>query len=185
MPHSFHSWMRRDGAVADATLTVKASAISYLGGEAYYPESTRFVRGITDWESEIVVTDFIGIPRAVDPPNEGDISETDHFEWSNGSGDIHFSNISLQAGFLDIFSGGYSFVPYWGIYLPGDQDEIDLPPLTTDADDAQIIAMMLMHYRTRPGFVYDQWSYDDLGREAHEAYAINAFYFFRDGGGFF
>lgn len=172
--HYFSSWMPREGALADATLTVVANAFSFsdVDGDGeedlVYPFSVRYLRGVTNWASEVTVGDWIGISQP-DDPDYGGVVTDNRLAWEGGAGDYHFTNVRI---IRDLSTAPR---PYWDMILPGDQVEVDLPLLPEDlasiSGDAQFD---VWHHRVRPGFDYDLWSYGDLGRDAQDGYSANA-----------
>lgn len=168
--HAFNSWMPRMGGLSDATLTVVSQAFSFTDvdgdGEEdlVYPFSIRYLRGVTNWEAEIVVDDWIGMPHPEDPDYGGTVTGN-HIAWSNGPGNIDFTNVLLtRAG-----------MPWWHLILPGTQTETDLPILPPESiPDATGTQFDVWHHRVLPGFVFDRWSYNDQQRDVQTAIAANA-----------
>lgn len=168
--HSFPSWMPRMGELADSTLTVAAHAYSFADvdgdGEEdlVYPFSVRYLRGITNWEATAVVGDWIGIPHP-DDPSYGGMVRDNRMSWENGSGDIHFTNVRLTRARM----------PWWNMILPGNQVEVEVPPLPRESvPDGTSTQFDVWHHRVLPGFIFDRWSYNDLGRDVQVGYAANA-----------
>jgi hypothetical protein len=168
--HAFASWMPRMGALAGTTLTVVSNAFSMddIDGDGVedmlYPFSIRYLRGITNWEADVVVGDWIGIPHPIAPDYGGTVVD-DHLSWENGPGNIHFTNVMLTR----------SRMPWWNMILPGDQNDVFLPPLPEESVPAGTSTQFdVWHHRVLPGFVFDRWSYNDQGRDVQTAYAANA-----------
>lgn len=168
--HSFPSWMPRMGQLADATITVVSNAFSYsdVDGDGVedlvYPFCQRFHRGVTNWEAEIVVGDWIGPAHPDDPDYGGTVADS-HLAWESGPGNIHYTNLFLTR----------ERMPWWDIILPGEQVEVDLPPLPSESVPAGTSTQFdVWHHRVMPGFDFDRWAYTDLGRDVQEAIAANA-----------
>ena len=70
--------------------------------------------------------------------------------------------------------GWYTLViPWWTMILPGEQGEVDLPPMPGETVPAGSSTQFdVWHHRVLPGFVFARWSYNDLGRDPTESYNV-------------
>lgn len=108
-------------AVGDGSYGMHVGAYSAHGGS---PNSVRIVRGIVDASAPVVIGDFLGVPRAVDPPPSG-VGSGRRVEFAPegdpaGAATFHLHMMSDDAG-----------NPVWRGVTCGDVTALDLPDLSS------------------------------------------------------
>lgn len=164
-------------SISDSSYTVFAGAYSSGGGNPY---SVRVVRGVADLNAPVVVDDFLGVPRPVDPmaalpPGSSmPIPATSmHLQWiaegpTGGVPSFTQHRLQLQA----------DGTPLWRILARGDQFDVPLYDLTlggvpaTPSPDPIMWTLYAIH---EPGKSFDTFTYRDLNANYWDAYAVDAF----------
>lgn len=108
-------------SVGDGSYAMHVGAYSMNGGSPY---SVRIVRGILDGSAPIMVGDFVGVPRAVDPPPSG-VASGRRVEFAP-EGDT----TGAPTFHLHMMSDGNG-VPVWRGVTCGAMNAIDLPDLSS------------------------------------------------------
>jgi hypothetical protein len=178
----FPGWLPLEGELSDATYAIVAGAyredIDDLTGLVEYsnPLSVRIETGVTDVWSTIVIDDYIGIPRQVNPEYAGYLTDRT----------MEFSHVRTAPDFWDIQLETYpDRVPLWRYILPGHVTSYTLPDLAALAGLPELpsgYTVWVVYGIEAPGFLYDEWSYRYLSRSYWSAYSADAF-LFQFGGG--
>jgi hypothetical protein len=152
-------------SVADGSYAMHVGAYSMNGGSPY---SVRIVSGIHDGSAPIVVGDFLGVPRAVDPPPSGTasgrrvelVSEGD----TTGTPTFHLHMMSDDTG-----------APVWRGVTCGGMNEIDLPDLSsigvTWPPPGRTLSWTIWSIVGPAGSQYRDFTYRWFGQSYWRAYA--------------
>ena len=154
-------------AISDASYTIAAGAYSTRGS----PTSLRILRGVRDLSKPVVIDGFIGVQRAVDPPDAGSSANRRLVvELEGGSGSPTFRHYRL----IDLENGA----PVWRVIARGDRDTIPLyslqrfglPPMATGRE------LYWSAYSVHiPGGNFDTFNYGQLNANYWSAYSIATF----------
>lgn len=156
-------------SIADGSYTVFAGAYSAFGGN---PFSVRVERGVTDVSLPLIIGDFLGTPRPVDPPNGGTASYQ-HLEFAPEGA------VTGEATFNLHILGAGDGTPLWRIFTAGDQFDVPLwnvvdasgtNPIPTDA----FVFWTLYEITLAGGVTFDNFNYGHLNANYWSAYAADA-----------
>ncbi|MBW2263882.1 MAG: IPT/TIG domain-containing protein [Deltaproteobacteria bacterium] len=177
LEYVFPGWLPLEAELNDATYVVKAGAyredINDLTGMLEYtnPYSVRIESSITNIWEEVLIDEFLGIPRQVDPEYAAVVVDS-RMEFEHERSAPDFWDVRLES-----YPDG---VPLWRLILPGDMTSYTLPDLTLLAglpEPPSGYSVWKVYGIEAPGFVYDEWSYRYLSRSYWSAYSADAFLF--------
>jgi hypothetical protein len=149
--------------LADASYTIAAGAYTV---DTTLPYSIRVVRGVTDLGRPVRVDDFLGIPRAVDPPPNGTATLPRILiapdDGPTGAPTWFYHTITTTDG-----------IPVWRVLASPRAREFDFPDLAAAGLSPMPAVPMLWNVLsiTVPGVTFDQFSYGYLNANAFSAYA--------------
>ena len=154
------------GPIADASYSFVVGAYTQ---STLIPYSARIVRGVRDVSRPVDIDDFVGVPRAVDPP-------------AGGSGSSHRLVMSSDGGkatpaFFYHRLTATDGTPVYRILARGDRLEVPLydltgaglPPLTTQPLIWSVTTVSV------PGVTFDSFTYAQLNANLWHAYAAATF----------
>jgi hypothetical protein len=167
-----------ESSISDSSYTIFAGAFSQGGGAPY---SVRVMRGVNDLDVPVVVDDFLGVPRTVDPmavepPGSGmPVPATAmHLDWmpegpTNGVATFTQHRLQLQV----------DGTPEWRILTAGAMTDVPLYDLVTTGGVPPMPSpdplQWTIYEVTVPGLTFDHFTYRDLNANYWSAYAVDSF----------
>jgi hypothetical protein len=154
------------GALSDASYTFVAGTYT---AKTFSPYSARILRGVRDLSAPVVIDGFVGVVRAVDPPDNG-TSVTHHLVVAADGGTatptFYYHRLQTADG-----------IPVFRVFARGDTLEAPLydltggglPPLTNAPLTWAVTAISV------PGGRFDTFKYNQLNANLWDAYAAASF----------
>ncbi len=155
--------------LSDASYTIFAGAYSYGGSN---PFSVRVLRGITDLSAPVIVEDFLGSPRPVDPPYTGLPATWQHVQFAPEAGTTGTSTFNIDL--ISDFEG----IPFWRIFTDGNVFDVPLPDFSGPAGSTPLpvgeFLIWTVYEIGIEGGTFDQFNYGWLNANYWSAYAADA-----------
>ena len=175
-PFRFGGQPALHGALSDGRYRVDAfwavnedDAEIVLGGRAT-PRWHAVKTGIRAVDEEVVIDDFIGVPRAVAPTTGARISAERTIEWTaSGTVEPTFWQIQLNE------ASPTGITPMWSLFVRGDQtsaalpDVERLPDIADPANRANLLQILAVYI---PGLDFNDVSYADLAEQRWAAWSV-------------
>ncbi len=147
----------------------------YVLGGAYTgngtPYSRSILEGVNNTDEIIVLPEFVPVPELVVPRENGLLVER-YFEWQ--------LETDVLPDFYYLYIEDANEIQYWDVYVPGDQNIVNLPFWPDDAEvglfpAGQLILVIIAVDAF--SFDYDQFDFNDFSITNWESFSINGFLF--------